>query len=181
MRDNTIVAVYNTHTAAENAVRQLQRSGFDIKKLSIVGKDYHTEEHVIGYYNTGDRMKYWGKWGAFWGGIWGLFVGAAFFAVPGIGPVLVAGPLVSWIVGALEGAVAVGGLSAIGAGLYSVGIPKDSILRYELALKADKFLLLVHGTAEEVDRASDIIATTMPDELGIHDAGAVQPAGAAVA
>ncbi len=86
-------------------MQELQRAGFDMKKLSIVGKDYHTEEHVVGYYNAGDRMKYWGKWGAFWGGIWGLLVGAAFFAVPGIGPVLVAGPLVAWIVGALEGSV----------------------------------------------------------------------------
>lgn len=177
MKDNAIVAVYNTHLAAESAVRQLQRSGFDMKKLSIAGKDYHSEEHVVGYYNAGDRMKYWGKLGAFWGGFWGLLVGAAFFAVPGIGPVLVAGPLVTWIVTALEGAVAVGGLSAIGAGLYSIGIPKDSILRYEVALKSDKFLLLAHGTAEEVDRARDILATTRPQELGVHG-DVSQPAGA---
>ncbi len=98
-------------------MEQLQIGGFDMKKLSIVGKDYHTEEHVGGYYNAGDRMKHWGKWGAFWGGFWGLLFGAGFFAVPGIGPVLVAGPLVGWIVGAPEGAVIVGGLSAIVAGL----------------------------------------------------------------
>src|SRR6516164_11379865 len=134
--DNTVVAVYDSHAQAEEAVQQLQRAGFDMKKLSIVGKDYHTEEHVVGYYNTGDRMKYWGKLGAFWGGIWGLLIGAAFFFVPGVGPVLVAGPLAAWIVSALEGAVVVGGLSAIGAGLYSIGIPKDSVLHYDVALKA---------------------------------------------
>jgi hypothetical protein len=110
-----------------------------MKKLSIVGKDYHPEEHVTGYYNTGDRMKFWGKLGAFWGGIFGLFLGAGFFLIPGIGPVLAAGPLVSMIIGALEGAVVVGGLDAIGAGLYSIGIPKDSILKYESSLKANKF------------------------------------------
>ena len=86
-----------------------------MKKLSIVGKDYHTEEHVVGYYTTGDRMMYWGKLGAFWGGFWGLLFGSAFFWVPGIGPLLVAGPLVMWIVGALEEAAVVGGLSALGA------------------------------------------------------------------
>ena len=37
-------------------------------KLSIVGKGYHIDKQVVGYYNTGDRMKYWGKVGAFWGG-----------------------------------------------------------------------------------------------------------------
>jgi hypothetical protein len=170
MSDNkAMVAIYNTHAEAESAIKELQRSGFDIKKLSIVGKEYHSEEHVTGYYNAGDRMKYWGKMGAFWGGIWGLLFGAAFFVIPGIGPVLTAGPLVTWIVGALEGAIVVGGLSAIGAGLYSIGIPKDSVLKYETAIKGDKFLLLAHGTADEVTRAKDIIQTTHPAEIGLHD------------
>ena len=60
---NAVVAIYDSHTQAEEAVKELQKSGFDMKKLSIVGKDYHTEEQVVGYYNTGDRMKYWGKLG----------------------------------------------------------------------------------------------------------------------
>src|SRR5579864_4981605 len=157
---NSVVAIYDTHPQAEEAIRNLQKSGFDMKKLSIVGKDYHSEENVTGYYNTGDRMKYWGKLGAVWGGFWGLLFGAAFFAIPGIGPVLVAGPLVAWIVGALEGAAVLGGLSALGAGLYSIGIPKDSVMKYESALKADKFILLAHGTAAEVAKAKDIIQTT---------------------
>src|ERR1700685_4445800 len=156
---NSVVAIYGTHSQAEEAVKELQKSGFDMKKLSIVGKDYHTEEHVVGYYNTGDRMKRWGKSGAFWGGIWGLLVGSAFFAIPGLGAVLVAGPLVAWIVGALEGAVVVGGLSAVGAGLYSIGIPKDSIVQYESAIKSDRFLVLAHGTADEVEKARGIMGS----------------------
>src|ERR1035438_8643479 len=165
---NTVVATYENHSDAEQALKQLQKSGFDMKNLSIVGKDYHTEENVVGYYNAGDRMKRWGKSGAFWGGFWGLLFGSAFFAVPGLGPVLVAGPLVGWIIGALEGAVAVGGLSAIGAGLYGMGIPKDSVVEYELALKTDKFLLMVHGTAAEVEKAKDIIENTRPLNVTLH-------------
>ena len=76
------VAIFNTHGEAENAVKELQKSGFDMKKLSIVGKDYHTEEQVVGYYHTGDRMKYWGKLGAFWGGLWGIFFGAGLLLDP---------------------------------------------------------------------------------------------------
>ena len=167
-KTNSVVAIYDTHSQAEEAVKNLQKSGIDMKKLSIVGKDYHSEEDVTGYYNTGDRMKYWGKLGALWGGFWGLLFGAAFFAIPGIGPVLVAGPLVAWIIGALEGAVVVGGLSAVGAGLYSIGIPKDSIIKYESALKADKFIVLAHGTADEVAKARDIMQTTHPAELALH-------------
>jgi hypothetical protein len=128
---------------------------------------------VVGYYNTGDRMKYWGKVGAFWGGFWGLLFGSAFFAIPGLGPVLVAGPLVAWIVGALEGAAVVGGVSAIGAGLVGIGIPKDSVVQYELALKTDKFLLMVHGTASEVEKARSIIANTRPINVTLHSTQAV--------
>jgi uncharacterized membrane protein len=167
-KNNSVVAVYPSHTAAEVAIKELQKSGFDLKKLSIVGRDYHTDEHVVGYYNVGDRMKVWGKTGAFWGGVWGLFFGSAFFWVPGLGPLLVAGPLVSWIVGALEGAVVVGGLSAIGASLYSLGIPKDSILQYETDLKAGKFVLLAHGSVDDVARAKDILTRTQPVTLEHH-------------
>jgi hypothetical protein len=141
---------------------------------SIVGKDYHTEEHVVGYYNTGDRMKYWGKLGAFWGGLWGFLVGAAFFWVPGIGPLVVGGPLVSWIVGALEGAAIVGGLSALGAGLYSIGIPRDSVLKYEHALKNDQYLLVAHGTPAEVEQATRILETTGAREIMAHGPQTVQ-------
>ncbi len=96
--------------------------------------------------------------------------GAAFFVIPGIGPVAVAGPFVSALVGALQGAVVVGGLSALGAGLVSIGIPKDSVVRYETALKADKFLLVAHGTSDDVAKAADIIKSTGPVESAVHPA-----------
>jgi len=173
---NAVVAVYASHVEAEAAVKELQRGGIDMHSLSIVGKDSHTDEHVVGYYNTGDRMKYWGKTGAFWGGFWGLLFGSAFFAIPGLGPVLVAGPLVAWIVGGLEGAAVVGGLGAIGAGLYGMGIPKDSVVEYELALKTDKFLLMVHDKASEVEKARNIIASTRPLNVTLHAPEAVEAA-----
>jgi len=165
---NVVVAIYNTHTEAEAAIKELTRASFNITKLSIIGKDYHTDEHVVGYYNTGDRMKYWGKLGALWGSVWGLFLGAGFFAIPGIGPVLIAGPLLGWVLGALEGAVLTGGVTAIGAGLYSLGIPKDSILKYEMALKSNQFILMSHGTAEEAAQVRKILRTTQPHDLDTH-------------
>jgi hypothetical protein len=67
-------------------------------------------------------------------------------------------------------------LGALGAGLYSIGIPKDSIVKYETALKTDQFLLLVHGTAAEVAQAKDIIETTNPVEFSLHSGGAVKVA-----
>ena len=105
-----------SHRAAEEAIRTLAKSGFNMQKLSIVGRDYSPEEGVVGYYNMGDRMLAWGKTGAFWGGLWGMLFGSALFIIPGVGPLFAAGPLVAWIVGALEGATVVGGMSAVGGG-----------------------------------------------------------------
>jgi uncharacterized membrane protein len=165
---NAVVGIFNSHTEAEKSIKELQKAGFDMKKLSIVGKDYHTEEHVVGYYNAGDRMKVWGKLGAFWGGFWGLLFGSALFVIPGIGPLIVFGPLVGWIVGALEGAVVVGGLSALAAALFSIGMPHDSIVKYETALKSDKFLVIAHGTADEVAKAKSILETAGAAQIDVH-------------
>ncbi len=83
--------------------------------------------------------------------------GAGLFIIPGIGPILAAGPIVAVIVSALEGAVVVGALSALGAGLVGLGVPHDSVLQYETALKAGKFLVLAHGSRQEAQHAKDIL------------------------
>src|SRR6202451_1239341 len=165
---NSVVALYSTHTEANEAVKELQRDGIDMQTLSIVGRGHHTDEHAVGYYNAGDRMKYWGKAGAFWGGFWALLFGSAFFMIPGLGPILAAGPVVGWIVGALESAAVVGGVSALGAGLFSLGIPKDSIVKYEASVKAGKFLLIAHGTANEVEHARDILQNSGAEQINLH-------------
>jgi len=165
---NSVVAIFKSHLEAETAVKELQRAGVDMQKLSIVGRDYHTDENVVGYYNAGDRMKYWGKLGAYWGGFWGLLFGSGFFLIPGVGPLLVAGPLVGWIVAALEGAAVVGSLSALGAGLYSLGIPKDSILQYETAVKSGKYLVIAHGSDAETVHAREVLKQTNPEAWAEH-------------
>ena len=167
---NAVVAIYNSHDKTEAAIKNLQKGGFDMKNLSIVGKDYHNEEHVTGYYTTGDGMKYWGKMEVFWDGLWGYMVGAAFFAIPGIGPVVMAGPLVSAIIEGLKGAVIVGGVSALGVGMYSIGIPKENVTQYESAIKAAKFLVVANGTPQELAKAKSIIDTTGAARITTHSA-----------
>jgi hypothetical protein len=166
--ENSVVAVFGEHCGAENAIRELKKTGFDIKRFSIVGRDFQSEDNVIGFYTTGDRLAYWGQRGAFWGGLWGFLVGAAFLIIPGIGPVVVAGPVAGWIVGALEGAIFVGGVSVLGAGLVSVGIPRDSVLKYESSVKAGKFLLILHGTAAEAEKVRDVLNATNAEMVDVH-------------
>ncbi len=166
--NNSLVGLFNSHQDAEAAIKELQHAGYNMKQLSVVGKDYQTEENVVGYYNTGDRIATWGKFGLFWGSLWGFLFGSAFFIIPGLGAVMVGGPLVSWIIGVLEAAIVTGGLTAIGGALASIGIPEDSVIRYETALKAHKFILIVHGTATEVEKARSILLHNQAEEANVH-------------
>jgi hypothetical protein len=155
--ENSPFFVFNTHMEAEEAIRTLDRSGIDVKKLSLIGKGYHSEEHPVGFYTTGDRVKAWGGTGAFWGGIWGLLLAPAVFFLPGIGLVAFAGPLVSALVGALEGALVVGGVSALGAALTNVGAGPEQVIKYESALKAENYVLIVHGDASDLAKAHSVL------------------------
>jgi hypothetical protein len=100
-RQSALIGTYNNQVQAEEVLKALERSGYDIKKLSIVGKDYHMEEH--------------------------------------------------------EGSTGVGGLGAVDRVLVNLGLPKASVVKYETLLKSDMYLLIAHGTREEVGKARDIM------------------------
>ncbi|MFZ4573861.1 MAG: permease [Phycisphaerales bacterium] len=170
---NSVVSIFTTQDLAEAAIKTLRAGGIDLKRMSLMGRGYHSEQHVVGYYTAGDRMRVWGSTGAFWGGMWGLLFGSAFFWLPGVGPLMLAGPIVAWIIGALEGAVVVGGLSALGAALYSIGVPNDSILEYETAIKAEQIVLVVDGTPEDVQKAERILHGTGAVKTTLHIGSAV--------
>ena len=165
---DSVIAVFADHNAAETAVKKLTAAGFEMKNLSVVGKGYHTGEKVVGFYNAGDRVKFWGKRGAFWGGLWGLFFGGLFLTIPVVGHVVVVGYLATIAIAGIENAVVVGGLSALGAALYSIGIPKDCVIQYETAVKTDSFLVIAHGTAEEMARGKTILGTANASRVDVH-------------
>ncbi|NDI84986.1 DUF1269 domain-containing protein [Undibacterium sp. B2R-29] len=152
------IYVFGTRADAEVAIGKLSVAGIDVTKLSLIGKGYHSEEHPIGFYTMGDKIKSWGAKGAFWGGIWGLLIAPAVFVFPGVGLVAMAGPIVAMIASALEGAVIVGGLSALGAAMTVIGVPKEKQIMYETALKADQYILIAHGTEQDVARVKAELA-----------------------
>ena len=154
---NATVAVLDSHRQVEESVQRLRQSGFDLGKLSVVAKERHPEQQVIAHYGEGRQARYWGESGMFWTGMWASLSGWACFVIPGTGPILVAGPLGGWIVAALENEAVFGGLSALGAALYGLGIPKDAVLRNEAAVRMDKFLLIAHGAVDEVWKAREIL------------------------
>jgi hypothetical protein len=174
------VATFPTHAGAESAIKQLGLAGFDIKQLSVVGKGYHVDEQVTGFYNQGDRVRFWGSEGAFWGALWSLFFGGLFVTVPLVGPVVALGYIGVMAIGALEGAALVGGVSAISAALYGMGIPKDSILQYETAITTDAYLVMAHDTPERIAKAREVLEAAGASQVNVHE-GLTPPTNALAA
>jgi hypothetical protein len=154
---DSLLCISNTHAEADATIRALARSGIDVKTLSLVGHGYHSEQHPVGFYTAGDRIATWGGRGALLGGLWGLLFIPAVFVLPGLGLLAAGGPIVAALFGALEGAVVVGGMSAFGAALTTVGIPKELAIEYETAMKADQYVLLLHGSRAEVAKARAVL------------------------
>jgi uncharacterized membrane protein len=164
---NATVAVFDRHDAAGAAVRALKDGGVDPAKLAVIGRGVHSEDRVVGFYNTGKQIKHWGAYGALWGGLWGwLLVGL--FWIPGIGHVTAAGWIIANLATAASGAAVGAGIGAIAAALSGVGVPDDAIPQYESALKADQYLVVVHGTADDVETAKAILDTTDATHVDVH-------------
>jgi hypothetical protein len=172
MSEQSVVGVYNAMDDAEKAVHALDMAKYPINQVTIVTKDISTEKKVHGYVTGCDVSKAGAKTGAWLGGIFGLLVGAAFLWVPGIGPVIVAGSLSAALAGGVEGALAGAALGGILSGLAAWGISKQHILKYEEIVKAGKFLVVAHGSADDVAKAKQILSGTAPSQLNTHAATA---------
>lgn len=164
---NSTVAVYDRNDAADAAVRSLKDAGVNPDKLAVIGRGVHTENKVVGFYNSAKEIRHWGGYGALWGGLWGWLVFGLFW-VPGVGSITAAGWIVWNLAAAASGAVIGGGVGAIAAALKSVGVPDDVIPEYESALEADQYLVIVHGTPAEVEDARQILDGTTATRLDTH-------------
>ncbi|MBW4692699.1 MAG: DUF1269 domain-containing protein [Lyngbya sp. HA4199-MV5] len=160
-----VVSLFPSHVEAETAVIDLQKAGFDVQKISIIGKDYQTTEHVRGFFTWKDTAKAGageaGYWGSFFGGLFGILTGVGLLFVPGVGPVIVAGHVAGVLAGWIEGLI-IGGVGAAVAGglvgaLVGLGIPKEKALKYETEIKAGKFVVIASGTDAEIEQAQQIL------------------------
>ncbi len=164
---NSVVAVYDRHEAADEAVRALRDAGVDPEKLAVIGRGVHTENRVVGFYNNAREIRHWGGYGALWGGLWGWLVFGLFW-VPGVGHVTAAGWIVWNLATAASGAALGGGLGVVAAALKGVGVPDDVVPEYESALAADQYLIVVHGTPAEVDAARQALDGTGASRVDTH-------------
>ena len=171
MAEQSVVGVYDTMTRAEEALRALDRGAFPVTQISIIGSDLQSEKEVHGFITAGDVAKTGAGTGAWVGGLFGLLAGTALIFVPGFGPLLVAGPFAASLLGGIEGALA----GAAGGGLLGAlagwGVSKERIPKYEEQVKAGKYLLVAHGSREDVARAEALLRDTGAAELTTNAEG----------
>lgn len=165
---NSLVAVYTDHVDVVQALNDLQSAGFDMTRISVVAKTSHLKNDILGCYKPHDHTEERTKGGEAWHNFKGFFSGAAFFTAPGVGQILMAGPLATAFVASLEGVEIIEGMRTFGASLSSLGIPKHGIRHYQSELSEDRLLLIAHGTADELVHAKDVLHRTRPDEVAIH-------------
>ena len=164
--NQAVVASYRNHADAEAAVRRLSEDGIPINHISIIGRNFETHEDIQGFYRPEDAALDGAEQGAWVGGIFGLMWGAmGMFVIPVVGPLLVLGPLAGMIAGAIGGA----GIGALINGLVESGIPRDQALMYQNRLQAGEFLVVVHGSADSVAKAHEILDGTTQTHLLMHN------------
>ncbi len=165
--------LYYSRDEAEGAVRALRDAGYDMDRVSVIARDAdkldgHDTTEDVG--NKADEGAATGAvTGGALGGITGLLVGLGALAIPGIGPILLAGAEATAIATTLAGAgigAAAGGL--IGA-LIGLGIPEEKAKVYNDRVKGGSFLVIVNGTAAEIARAETIMHQHGVEEFGIYD------------
>ena len=166
--NNATLTVYKSQFDAEAALRQLARNGYDLGKVSMVGRDADSDARVGGYLNEDGRGSSSASVGVAWGGIRGMLVGSGFLRMPGVGSLLVAGPLLTGVVRSLGAVVGPDKLGALAAALNELGIPKDSILRCQAALKSGKVVLIAEGSAMAMILAREVFRRTPVEVIEQH-------------
>ena len=170
MKSNHLVAVYDTHEAAAKAVQVLTENGIvERTDISVIGMGGHGEpKDSLQIEKENADIIEWGKEGAIWGGLLGFLTGAAFYWIPGFGPLLAAGHVLPSIVGALAGATTVGSVSALIGWFVDIGMEESEAKRYSDLIKEGKLLVLVQGNEDTVARAKEALSSLDHDEINTY-------------
>jgi len=153
----TVIGVFNSRSAAEKAVNELRQRGFTAEEISIVSKDQRQNSSEL----YDDDITDGALTGGTIGGIGGLLLGAGALAIPGMGPIVAAGPIAA----ALSGAVAGG----IAGGLIDWGIPAEASRRYEQSVARGGILAAIQTTQDKVNLAAQILRQYGATDVETHN------------
>lgn len=171
-----VVGVYPNQARAQQLVEKLIDEDYPMDRISLLsraGRGAGDDMLGVTYHDTAERMKVWGKHGAFWGAVWGLLASASgMFILPGLGPLLVAGPIVEALSAAIASAAVVGGtmagaaaISHLASALHRIGIPEDELQQIEAAIEAGQYVVILHCAPNEAEKLARTLAWAGADPV----------------
>jgi hypothetical protein len=174
-RIKLVVGIYSSEARAQQLVEKLIHEDYPMDRISLLSRAGGSGDDMLGvtYHDTGERMKAWGKHGAFWGAVWGLLASASgMFVLPGLGPLLVAGPIVEALSAAIAGAAVAGGsmagaaaVSHLASALHRIGIPEAELEQIEAAIEAGQYVVILHCAPNESEKHARTLAWAGADPV----------------
>ena len=171
------VGLFYSRDEAEKALRALKSDGFDMNRVNVIAKDAGQVTESAGMdvaYDEGNNAAEGAgagaTSGAVLGGIGGLLLGLGTLAIPGVGPIVVAGEAASTIASTLAGAGIGAAAGGIIGGLVGLGIPEDKAKIYSDRVSSGSYLVMVNGTEDDISRAERILRDNGIEEYGVYDA-----------
>jgi len=155
--NKAVIAVFDSHDKAGEAIRKLLQAGIDEEAIAAIGKGEDTPEKNFELHKENEHIGWWAKTGTVWGGIFGLLTGAFVSVVPGFGPIVAAGHIIPALAGALGGAMVVGPAAALGAWMADFAVEEAQKVLYHKYLEEGKVLVIVKGDEATVKKAETIL------------------------
>ena len=172
MSNKSVYAIAISEGQANQIVDSLTNSGFSANDISVLFPDKDTTHEFSHEKNTKapEGAVAGATNGGVLGGALGLLVGIGALAIPGVGPLIAAGPLLAALSGAAAGAT-VGGITG---GLIGLGIPELEAKRYENRLAEGNILISVLAeTSDQVDRAKEVLKKASAEDISVTSIGEV--------
>ena len=171
------IGLFYSRDEAEAALRALKDDGFDMNRVNVIAKDADQVTKSAGVetaYDEGNNAAEGAgagaTSGAVLGGIGGLLLGLGTLAIPGVGPIIVAGEAASTIASTLAGAGIGAAAGGIIGGLVGLGIPEDKAKIYSDRVSSGSYLIMVNGTDDDITRAERVLKNSGIEEYGVYDA-----------
>lgn len=171
------VGVFSSRRAAEKALHELRDSGFPMDRVSVITQDQNHSGNMAGadvHDQVGNKADEGATVGAVTGGalggLTGLLVGLGTLAIPGVGPIMLAGATATALATTLAGGAIGAVTGGLVGGLIGLGIPEERARVYHDRVARGQYLVIVDGNDADISRAEAILHRGGIEEYGVYDA-----------
>jgi hypothetical protein len=184
MLEQRAIGTFTSYQLAENALRELKQTGFLMHQVSLIGKDINRHAESTGVHTNstipisdlnaevneaGTATQTGAAAGSALGGVTGLLVGLGAIAIPGVGPVMLAGAAATAIATAVSGTAIGAAAGSLAGGLTGMGFSADRAQTYSDHVSEGRYLVMIEGTAADITRAETVFTNHPIHEWHVYD------------